>query len=119
MDEPNDVIVGTNAPIIRGGQLGIALEQVKNSRGRTIKADMIKMTLIGGFAQLTWENDVVFQKELERFVEEALQFHLCLNGVSGVQDESDEFSQVVGEGGGSIKGTSKLLGRVLQKVIGD
>lgn len=119
-------------PDIRGGMLGIAPEQIKNSRGRTTKADMVKMTLMGEYAQHAWENDVVFQKELERFVEDALQFNFCLNGGGAGGDGGNEYCQVVGEigevgdggGGGEIetaarKGNSGLLGRVLQKVIGD
>lgn len=109
---------GTNATAVcvRVGQLGITSEQIKNSRGRMIKTDMIKMTLIGEYSHRKWEIDALFQKELERFVEEALQFHLCLNGFSGGED-SDQFCQVVGDGVGGIeddgnksKSTSNLLG---------
>ena len=115
----------STAVCVRGGQLGITSEQIKNSRGRMIKADMIKMTLIGEYSHRTWENDALFQKELERFVEEALQFHLCLNGFSGGED-GDQFCQVVGDGVGGTeadanksKSTSNILGKMLQKVIGD
>lgn len=115
--------------IIRGGVLGIANELTTNSRGRTIKADMVTMTLMGGYAQRTWENDILFQKELERFVEDALQFHLCLSGGggSGGVDGGNEACQVIGgevggDGGGSggetetaarKGGGTSLLGRVL------
>jgi hypothetical protein len=115
--------------VVRGGVLGIAPEQIKNSRGRTTKADMVKMTLMGEYANRTWENDIVLQKELERFVEDALQFHMCLNGGgdgdSGGNDSCQAFGDVGGSGGGgeiesaARKGGSRLLGRVLQKVIGD
>jgi hypothetical protein len=132
---PRRLIVGDHndsteaTVIIRGGVLGIALEQIKSSRGRTTKVDMVKMTLMGEYTHRTWENDIVFQKELERFVEDALQFHLCLNGGGGGDGGGNAFCQAFGEVGGSggggetetaaRKGSSRLLGRVLQKVIGD
>ena len=115
---------GTSTTVcVRGGQLGITSEQIKNSRGRMIKTDMIKMTLIGEYYHRTWENDALFQRELERFVEEALQFQLCLNGFSGGED-GDQFCQVDGDGGieadaNKSKSTSNLFGKMLQKVIGD
>jgi hypothetical protein len=122
--ETDDAIDST--AIIHGGVLGIANEQTTNSRGRTIKADMVTMTLMGGYAQRTWENDILFQKELERFVEDALQFHLCLSG--GGVDGGNDACQVVGEvgdgGGGSggetetaarKGGSTSLLGRVLKR----
>ena len=111
----------STAVCVRGGQLGITSEQIKNSRGRMIKADMIKMTLIGEYSHRTWENDALFQMELERFVEEALQFHLCLNGISGGEDV-DQICQVDGgieADANKSKSTSNLLGKMLQKVIGD
>ncbi len=126
--ETDDTIDST--AIIRGGALGIAEEQTTNSRGRTIKADMVTMTLMGGYAHKAWENDILFQMELERFVEDALQFHLCLSGGgggSGGVDGGKESCQAVGEavgGGGGVGesdaavrkgGGTSLLGRVLKR----
>ena len=57
------------------GQLGI----VPKNNGRT---NLIMMTLMGEYTMSSnWENDGKFSSELERFVEDALQFHLCLNGL--------------------------------------
>ena len=57
------------------GQLGI----VPKNNGKT---NLIMMTLMGEYTMSSnWENDVKFSSELERFVEDALQFHLCLNGL--------------------------------------
>ena len=55
------------------GQLGIV------PKGKT---NLIMMTLMGEYTiSSNWENDGKFSSELERFVEDALQFHLCLNGL--------------------------------------
>jgi len=57
------------------GQLGI----VPKNNGKT---NLIMMTLMGEYTMSSnWENDGKFSSELERFVEDALQFHLCLNGL--------------------------------------
>jgi hypothetical protein len=63
---------------VKGGQLVISPEQTK-SGGRTKTTDMVMMTLMGTYQCRAWEHDSHFQRELERFVEDALQFQLCLN----------------------------------------
>jgi len=60
--------------VVKGGQLGIV------SKNRT---NLVMMTLMGDYSHRAWEYDEIFQRELERFVEDALQFHLCLNGDGG------------------------------------
>lgn len=60
--------------IARGGQLGIV--------NKSMRTKLVMMTLMGDYSHRAWEYDDVFQRELERFVEDALQFHLCLNGDS-------------------------------------
>lgn len=63
---------GANAAeVVRGGRLGIVSKNGK---------DLVAMTLMGEYSHRAWEHDEVFQLELERFVEDALQFHLCLSG---------------------------------------
>ena len=77
---------------IRGGQLGIVAKSKRN---------MVMMTLMGEYAERRWEYDSTFQAELERFVEDALQFHLCLNG-DGRGGGDDELNG--SEHGGSTRG---------------
>ncbi|KAL7542683.1 hypothetical protein ACHAWF_010823 [Thalassiosira exigua] len=57
-----------------GGRLGVV------SKGRN---SVVAMTLVGEYKRRAWEEDASFRGELERFVEDALQFHLCLNGEGG------------------------------------
>ena len=67
--------------VIEGGQLKII------PHSNNWKKDKVILTLTGDYSHRKWEQDNVFQMELERFVEDALQFHLCLNSGS-VQDSS-------------------------------
>jgi len=77
--------------IVHGGQLGI----VPKNHGRT---NLIMMTLMGEYShKCDWEYDAHFSFELERFVEDALQFHLCLNGKANA---------AAGDGGGGGGGSS-------------
>lgn len=62
---------------IRGGQLGIVAKSKRN---------MVMMTLMGDYVERQWEHDATFQLELERFVEDAQQFHMCLNSDSQNED---------------------------------
>ena len=57
-----------------GGQLGISKDDSSN------KHEVI-MTLVGKYYNRDWENDEDFHIELENFVEDALRFHACLNGL--------------------------------------
>ena len=118
---------GGNGRAARGGQLGIV------ARGR---ANLVMMMLAGEYGCRAWERDGRFQGELERFVEDALQFHLCLNGDKGAGGEaagmedgggshkaSDGASDNAGKKGSAEKaepalrrGRGKLLGKVLQKI---
>jgi hypothetical protein len=63
---------------VRGGQLGISKTDALN------KHEVI-MTLVGKYYNRDWEYDEDFHTELENFVEDALRFHACLNGL----DESE------------------------------
>lgn len=67
--------------VLEGGQLKII------PHSNNWKKDKVILTLTGDYSHRKWEQDNVFQMELERFVEDALQFHSCLNS-SGVQDSS-------------------------------
>ena len=83
--------------IVHGGQLGI----VPKNHGRT---NLIMMTLMGEYShKCDWEYDAHFSFELERFVEDALQFHLCLNGKANAAADG---------GGGSSGGNASATGRV-------
>ena len=53
-----------------------------------------------------WEYDAHFSFELERFVEDALQFHLCLNG------KADAVAADGGGGSGSSGGNASATGGV-------
>ena len=69
---------------VKRGQLVISPERIKTKTtsiggGRTKTTDMVMMTLLGTYKCRAWEHDSHFQRELERFVEDALQFQLCLN----------------------------------------
>jgi len=87
-----------------GGQLAID-SQNKNQ---------VIMTLMGEYSRAQWEYDERFQRELERFVEDALQFHMCLNG---------ETEEDVANGKGKKKASRKkkggdgVLSKVFQKAI--
>lgn len=98
--------------VVKGGQLGIV------AKNRT---NLVMMTLMGEYSHRAWEYDDVFQRELERFVEDALQFHLCLNGDTnstskdggkdGDQQKSSSIffgssSSAPGGGGGTAKGSA-------------
>ncbi len=93
--------------VVKGGTLGIA------SRNRS---DTVMMTLTSEYGHRAWERDEVFQRELERFVEDALQFHLCLNG----DDDGDRHGGPTGgragkeDDGGSAE---KKKGRSLHEHI--
>lgn len=56
-----------------GGQLGISRTDCNN------KQEVI-MTLVGKYHNRDWEYDEDFHIVLEKFVEDALRFHACLNG---------------------------------------
>ncbi|KAL7479718.1 hypothetical protein ACHAW6_005448 [Cyclotella cf. meneghiniana] len=62
----------------RGGQLGI-------SKTDSLNKHEVIMTLVGKYYNRDWEYDEDFHTELENFVEDALRFHACLNGL----DESE------------------------------
>ena len=57
-----------------GGQLGI-------SRAESNSKQEVIMTLVGKYRNRDWEYDDDFHIILEKFVEDALRFHACLNGL--------------------------------------
>ena len=64
----------------KGGRLGI----VNDPNAKANKhQQVVVMTLVGEYAHREWEHDERFRRELERFVEDALQFYDCLNGTEG------------------------------------
>ncbi|KAL7472460.1 hypothetical protein ACHAXS_012747 [Conticribra weissflogii] len=87
-----------------GGQLAID-SQNKNQ---------VIMTLMGEYTRAEWEYDEWFQRELERFVEDALQFHMCLNG-----ETEDDIANGKGKKKSSKKkkGGDGVLSKVFQKAI--
>ena len=76
---------------VRGGQLGTVAKSKRN---------MVMMTLMGDYVERRWEYDATFQVELERFVEDALQFHLCLNGDSSANGGGGEGEMGASDHGG-------------------
>lgn len=82
----------------RGGQLGIV--------NKSMRTKLVMMTLVGEYSHRAWEYDDIFQRELERFVEDALQFHLCLNGDSGGIAPSDAKSTASSAMSGSSGGSN-------------
>jgi hypothetical protein len=92
--------------VVKGGQLGIV------SKNRT---DLVMMTLMGEYSHRAWEYDEVFQRELERFGEDALQFHLCLNGDGGGgggKGEEAYGSPATFTGGTTSKSVTLMLGSI-------
>jgi hypothetical protein len=90
----------------RGGQLGISKADSHN------KHEVI-MTLVGKYHNRDWEYDDDFHTELEKFVEDALRFHACLNGLdkNEVQDaQKKKKGMRLGSIGGSVTGGSHLSG---------
>lgn len=89
-----------------GGQLGISKADSNN------KHEVI-MTLVGKYYNRDWEYDEGFHIELENFVEDALRFHACLNGLdeSEVQEaQKKKKGMRLGSIGGSVTGGSHLSG---------
>lgn len=90
----------------RGGQLGISKADSHN------KHEVI-MTLVGKYHDRDWEYDRDFHTELEKFVEDALRFHACLNGLdkNEVQEAQRKKKGIrLGSIGGSVTGGSHLSG---------
>lgn len=85
--------------VVKGGQLGIVA-------GKNARTNLVMMTLMGEYSHRAWEYDEVFQRELERFVEDALQFHQCLNG-DGTKNNND--------GGGDESGMTGLMKKAMSK----
>ncbi|KAL3803400.1 hypothetical protein HJC23_009364 [Cyclotella cryptica] len=69
---------GEHSHTTKGGQLGI-------SKTDSLNKHEVIMTLVGKYYNRDWEYDEDFHTELENFVEDALRFHACLNGL----DESE------------------------------
>jgi hypothetical protein len=89
-----------------GGQLGISKADSQN------KHEVI-MTLVGKYHNRDWEYDADFHTELENFVEDALRFHACLNGLdeNEVQEAQRKKKGLrLGHLGGSVTGGSQLSG---------
>eukprot|EP01082_Thalassiosira_pseudonana_P006624 g5756.t1 g5756 contig20:97032-100080(+) len=82
-----------------GGQLAIAN---KSSGGAPNKNEVI-MTLVGTYHNKEWEYDERFQRELERFVEDALRFHACLNGHGDPSDGGGTAGSAEGSSGSRKK----------------
>ena len=79
--------------------------------------NQVIMTLMGEYSRKEWEYDERFQRELERFVEDALQFHICLNGEedkNGKDGKRKMLRKKKNSDGGVGTG---VLSKVLQKVI--
>jgi hypothetical protein len=71
------------------------------------------MTLVGKYHNRDWEYDADFHTELENFVEDALRFHACLNGLdeNEVQEAQRKKKGLrLGHLGGSVTGGSQLSG---------
>ena len=108
---------------VRGGQLGIVPSNKSSSAvgyGHTSRSsthNLIMMTLMGEYNNIDWEYDGIFSLELERFVEDALQFHLCLNGhsTSGSSNDDDDTN---GTGGENSSSSRKEVGSALEDTIG-
>lgn len=118
-----------------GGQLGISKADSSN------KHEVI-MTLVGKYHNRDWEYDDDFHTELENFVDDALRFHACLNGLdeSEVQEaQRKKKGMRLGNIGGSVTGShmsgsrfgnashdgsqedwmgKKVLCKVLEKITG-
>ena len=118
-----------------GGQLGISKADSSN------KHEVI-MTLVGKYHNRDWEYDDDFHIELENFVDDALRFHACLNGLdeSEVQEaQRKKKGMRLGNIGGSVTGShmsgsrfgnashsgsqedwmgKKVLCKVLEKITG-
>merc|ERR1711933_84701 len=83
--------------VMEGGQLKII------PHSNNWKKDKVILTLTGHYSNSNWEQDNSFQMELERFVEDALQFHVRLN------NSGDQGSTTIscGNPASSDDGTSK------------
>ena len=68
---------------------------------------------MGEYNNIDWEYDSIFSLELERFVEDALQFHLCLNGHSTSGNDDDNNGT-----GGENSSSRKEVGSALEDTIG-
>ena len=105
---------------VRGGQLGIVPSNKSSGVGyghtsRSSTHNLIMMTLMGEYNNIDWEYDGIFSLELERFVEDALQFHLCLNGHSTSGSSNDDNN---GTGGENSSSSRKEVGSALEDTIG-
>jgi hypothetical protein len=112
----------------KGGQLGI-------SKTDSLNKHEVIMTLVGKYHNRSWEYDEGFHSVLENFVEDALRFHACLNGLdeSEAQEAQRKYKKKGGlrmkSDGSSMSGSrhtngshhedwmgKKVLCRVLEKI---